>query len=374
MSGAASISDDKEPRSNVTRLARSGDALRSDEEEQNQTAADDTAATEDEISPAALEADNERSHANAAKRRRWIAGGLIIIAAASIVALAASYGPWTADEDRFAERMTAELDDVRERIDALEASDREAAVARTDLAAGADAVKRALRGLTADLATLEARLDTAESRDADSSEAIATVRQKLAETQTSLDAFSARLEKLPAPQSAARTSVITLSPSAPAPEGETDDSLDLPFTPVAIDLWAGAPQLAIRSKEGLAHLVAGETRQEWTLVSADRDAGAVILQSADGVPRRYVLGEGFADPLRAHPAEATLTVNATPADARIRVMNIKPIYAPQMPLAPGLYDIEVTAPGFRPHRQWIRIGDDAHNYKVTLEKSPERPS
>lgn len=374
MSGAASISDDKEPRSNVTRLARSGDALHGEEEEQNQTAADDTAATEDEISPAALEADNERSLANAAKRRRWIAGGLIIIAAASIVALAALHGPWAADEDRLAERMTAELGDVRELIGALEASDRQAADAVADLSADVGAVTSALRGLTADLATLEARLDAAESRDADSSEAIATVRQKLAETQTSLDAFSARLEKLSAPRPAARASVITLSPSAPAPEGETDDSQDLPFTPVAIDLWAGAPQLAIRSKGGLAHLVVGETRHGWTLVRADRDAGAIILQSADGVPRRYVLGEGFADPLRAHPAAATLTVNATPADARIRVMNIKPVYAPQMPLTPGLYDIEVTAPGFRPHRQWIRIGEGAHNYKVTLEKSPERPS
>lgn len=374
MSGAASISDDKEPRSNVTRLARSVDALHGEEEEQNQTAADDTAATEDEISPALSKAFNEHTHTSAAKHRRWRAGELTILAAASIAALAASYGPWTADEDRFAERMTAELDDVRERIDALEASDRQAADAVADLSGDVSAVTGALRGLTADLATLEARLDAAESRDADSSEAIATVRQKLAETQTSLDAFSARLEKLSAPRPAARASVITLSPSAPAPEGGTGDSQDLPFTPVAIDLWAGAPQLAIRSKEGLSHLAAGESHQGWTFVSAVRDAGAVILQSADGVPRRYVLGEGFADPLRAHPAGATLTVNATPADARIRVMNIKPIYAPQMPLTPGLYDIEVTAPGFKPHRQWIRIGDGAHNYKVTLEKSPERPS
>jgi hypothetical protein len=45
-------------------------------------------------------------------------------------------------------------------------------------------------------------------------------------------------------------------------------------------------------------------------------------------------------------AKYRLTVNATPSDSRIRIMNIKPKYRHGIVLKPGKYDIEVTRSGY----------------------------
>ncbi len=50
-----------------------------------------------------------------------------------------------------------------------------------------------------------------------------------------------------------------------------------------------------------------------------------------------------------------LTVDVSPAHARVRVMNISPFYQPGMELAPGSYDIEVSAPGYKTQRRWVSI-------------------
>jgi len=50
-----------------------------------------------------------------------------------------------------------------------------------------------------------------------------------------------------------------------------------------------------------------------------------------------------------------LTVNATPATSRIRVMNIGPKYQPGICLTPKRYDIYVTHRGYHGYRKWIAI-------------------
>lgn len=56
-----------------------------------------------------------------------------------------------------------------------------------------------------------------------------------------------------------------------------------------------------------------------------------------------------------HNGMVVLTVDASPASARVRVMNIGPAYQPGMELEPGSYDIEVSAPGYETQRRWVSI-------------------
>jgi len=52
-----------------------------------------------------------------------------------------------------------------------------------------------------------------------------------------------------------------------------------------------------------------------------------------------------------------LNVNTVPEDARIRIMNIKPIFEQGILLTPGEYDILISKAGYTPRREWIRISD-----------------
>ena len=67
-----------------------------------------------------------------------------------------------------------------------------------------------------------------------------------------------------------------------------------------------------------------------------------------------------------------LYVKPTPADARVRILNIKPRYRHGIELAPGSYHIEVSKPGYVMKKQWIRVaaGDDKV-LEVALEAAQE---
>jgi len=52
-----------------------------------------------------------------------------------------------------------------------------------------------------------------------------------------------------------------------------------------------------------------------------------------------------------------LNVNTVPKDARIRIMNIKPIFKQGILLAPGKYDILVSKAGYTPRREWIAVSN-----------------
>ncbi len=75
----------------------------------------------------------------------------------------------------------------------------------------------------------------------------------------------------------------------------------------------------------------------------------------------------------AKPAAVTATrgelyVLPTPAEARIRVMNIVPKFVQGMKLPAGRYSIEVTAPGYQKYLQWITLeADKMKRLKVDLK-------
>ncbi len=54
-------------------------------------------------------------------------------------------------------------------------------------------------------------------------------------------------------------------------------------------------------------------------------------------------------------APISLTVITTPNDARVRIMNIKPVYQDAIELKEGEYDIEVSKPGYQTYRKWVVV-------------------
>jgi WD40 repeat protein len=63
-----------------------------------------------------------------------------------------------------------------------------------------------------------------------------------------------------------------------------------------------------------------------------------------------------------------LYVEVEPADARIRIMNIKPKFRQGISLSSGNYDILVDKAGFKSYRQWVELGTyDSKNIKVYLK-------
>lgn len=60
------------------------------------------------------------------------------------------------------------------------------------------------------------------------------------------------------------------------------------------------------------------------------------------------------------------TVKTSPADARVRILNIAPKYRDGIELKPGRYRIEVTETGFRKHLSWFDLTPENSIYAVEL--------
>jgi len=67
--------------------------------------------------------------------------------------------------------------------------------------------------------------------------------------------------------------------------------------------------------------------------------------------------------------EYSLTVNATPSDSRVRIMNIDPIYHAGIKLTPGRYTIWVDKPGYVPYRRWVIIENQDITIQVVLKEA-----
>jgi len=65
-------------------------------------------------------------------------------------------------------------------------------------------------------------------------------------------------------------------------------------------------------------------------------------------------------PLHVLPGTSRLFVKTTPADARVKILNIKPRFQDGIELAPGKYHLEVSASNYMPQRKWIDLagGED----------------
>lgn len=64
-----------------------------------------------------------------------------------------------------------------------------------------------------------------------------------------------------------------------------------------------------------------------------------------------------------------LLVKTTPAQARVRVLNIPERYQPGMQLPPGPYHIEVSHPGYDMQRRWVDINDQDLSPAFSLNQS-----
>ena len=96
--------------------------------------------------------------------------------------------------------------------------------------------------------------------------------------------------------------------------------------------------------------------------------GAAISLTAGGaVPPDAVPGAIASEEEQAD-ALAVLTVATTPDDARVRIMNIRPRYRDGIGLAPGAYDIEVSAPGYFTYRRFHRLIAGEQVLRIELEK------
>ena len=64
-----------------------------------------------------------------------------------------------------------------------------------------------------------------------------------------------------------------------------------------------------------------------------------------------------------------LRVNRVPRDARVRIMNIEPVYYDGMRLKPGKYHVEVRRHGYETSRQWVTLRDSDQSLAVILKKA-----
>lgn len=67
-------------------------------------------------------------------------------------------------------------------------------------------------------------------------------------------------------------------------------------------------------------------------------------------------------------AEVSVHIITNPTHARIRIMNIRPAFQQGMQLAPGHYDVEVSAPGYSPQRRWIKVDRNNTRFSFTLNR------
>jgi len=68
------------------------------------------------------------------------------------------------------------------------------------------------------------------------------------------------------------------------------------------------------------------------------------------------------EPKKTEEYKGKLFIHPTPANARIRILNIKPIYFSGMALPKGRYHIEVSARGFDTYKQWVQVNVGKENH------------
>ena len=75
--------------------------------------------------------------------------------------------------------------------------------------------------------------------------------------------------------------------------------------------------------------------------------------------------------LKPVPVPGHLFVAATPADARIRILNIQPKYYRGIQLEPGRYHIEVSKNGYKTDWQWVKVGSE-EDLKIDVQLKKDR--
>ena len=67
----------------------------------------------------------------------------------------------------------------------------------------------------------------------------------------------------------------------------------------------------------------------------------------------------------------SLSINPTPAEARVRILNIKEKYSHGISLPPAAYHIEISHPGYITKTKWIRLNSHNQHWDIALQKSTQ---
>ena len=107
----------------------------------------------------------------------------------------------------------------------------------------------------------------------------------------------------------------------------------------------------------------------------DKTSGRQRPLARDGLTREFKLvsaqpvPNAITPPVVPEPERVRLAVKPTPSEAQVRIMNIVSRYVPGIALEVGRYEIEVSHPGFKPHREWyeLTMGDQV----LAIELEPQ---
>lgn len=93
---------------------------------------------------------------------------------------------------------------------------------------------------------------------------------------------------------------------------------------------------------------ASTARTQWAEITADSERTSDINAQGELLP---------------------FTINPIPADARVRILNIKEKYSARMLLTPAAYHIEISHPGYITKTKWIRLNERNQTWDIALQKS-----
>lgn len=97
---------------------------------------------------------------------------------------------------------------------------------------------------------------------------------------------------------------------------------------------------------------------------------SAVIGSNGGKRQSVTAAAASVEPAEDLP-KGRLYVSTEPTGAKIRILNIGPVYREGMELAGGSYHLEVSAPGYRTDRQWLKLaaGED-RRVAISLRPAP----
>jgi len=117
----------------------------------------------------------------------------------------------------------------------------------------------------------------------------------------------------------------------------------------------------------ISNAVADKTRDSQIPVVFAKRLPSVVLNSREDEESE----EDSATPPTSKQSKYSLTINPTPSDAKIYIMNINPKYRRGMKLEKGSYTVKVMADGYKTKIKDIFLESDI-NYDIGLEKKQKR--
>jgi len=152
----------------------------------------------------------------------------------------------------------------------------------------------------------------------------------------------------------------------------------LPSLPVQLIVWSDVVDQPIVSEAGTTTPIYLASFAEAAAISALLDRNQALAVNEKSLRQRQLallnptsIPITTETPAPAVEAKIALTVTTTPADARVRLMNIKEIYKPGMALPAGQYDLEVSADGYASYREWFALYEGGGEVSVALKELPK---